>query len=313
MKVVLNEASLPNTVVNGEMESYISGLVVGLKFLEENKIGSNQIKFHLNRRFKVSKFGIKFFSELYTNYDWETQVLFTSLIDCTETEDLIQALEDATTNPIYSRVVVPFVDREFESIGLKAVSYCTTGDCVSYSFCTHVVWEQAKLPLKAYHTEDSFVKQIVLNYYETNLKLDFFIYDLIRIYLSAQSWKPSEMAFPFAKMCEVKHRELCQKEIDLCTLSSEKNSVYQKYGAIFCFSNGYDFDTDISNINSNPGQIRKIYSAGLSRRKRYISLDIENGGFELCDYDGTHLGTFGWTGEKITDAKIATHSIKIGL
>jgi hypothetical protein len=238
--------------------------------------------------------------------------LFSGLIDCASIDELINKHE--AVNDRYLRVSIVIDEQESESLGAKVITYSKEELGSFYSFNSHSNWSRSKIDLKAYTTTANFQRTQALNFSGLNLesaRTEEFLFLLTYKYLELKNWNPSITPFPNYKVAEEEYRAKCQAEIDNCKSSGEAVAVYRKYGKYFCFTNGYSFNENISSINSSGVKIRDIYSAGAGNAIRFISIDVENGGFELCDSDGTHLGSFGWNGTKISDAKISTHSIRL--
>jgi hypothetical protein len=311
MKAILNEVSIPSEFDQLQLRSYVNSIFADFVELSRKKFGNKQLKLHLTSSFAEGNFGSSLFQIVYTACDWDDQALFSSLIDCENIDELIN--DHAADNDPYLKVSIVIGDQELNSLGAKAITYRASELTSLYSFNSHLNWRKIKLDLKAYRSATKFDRFWALNC--SDLQSDAngsdFVFSLAHKYLDLQNWDPRNVPFPNCKIAEAEYRSPCQADIDKCKTSNDKSSVYRRYGKLFCGINGYAFHEIISNINSSPSKIRDIYSAGDGKRIRFISIDVENGGFELCDWDGTHLGSFGWNGAKIGDAKIATHSIKL--
>lgn len=310
MKAILNEISIPTIFNTGQINDYAKNLLSGFVYLSEKKIGDSQLKLHLTKDFEVSPFGSAFMNMIYSNYDWETHALFSGLIDCPKMEDLVQLHE--ATNVSFLKVTTNFNTIEVSGIGLKAITYSINELSIMYSLNSHNDWEKSKLDLKAFSTPYSFIKKEALNFSkEDSSEAELFFFRTVIKHLELIDWNPALINFPFSSIAKNTHKAKCLKEIADCNIANDKITVYRKYGKLFCLTNGYQFDAGLSAINTNGGQIRDIYSAGSAKKTRFISIDVENGGFEFCDFDGTHLGTYGWDGILIGEAKPKTHSIKL--
>jgi len=76
--------------------------------------------------------------------------------------------------------------------------------------------------------------------------------------------------------------------------------------------NGYTYDQKRSAYNQTKNKLRSIYAAGKGRHKIYLSTDFENGGFEVCDHKGQHLGEYNFRGEQTKKAdESRKHDIKL--
>jgi len=304
MKLILNEISIPNNASKlGNLVNDV--LSMSLQF-SENKFDDEQLKFHFHSSFLDSDFGNQFYNHIYAKYDIDKLGLFNSLIDCPTTESIISEFESDGKNLL--KVTLPFKNTEIEGIGLKASTYYLDNS-VLYSFNSDPNWLNAVLRTKAYTTATRFNHNDLKNFSNPELfKASHQI--LIIDYLKKQGWKPSTITFPFGKEARDCYKENRDTEI-LKKGRQEKTQIYRRYGELFANMNGYVFNDHLSKINTTDEKIRDIYIAGNSNHTRFISIDVENGGFELCDYDGTHLRTCGWLGEEISAAKIKTHSIKL--
>lgn len=71
---------------------------------------------------------------------------------------------------------------------------------------------------------------------------------------------------------------------------NEKVALFRTYGKDVAELNFYKKKQNLSQINSNSNQIRDIYeSQNTAGNKIYLSIDIEKGAFEVCNYRGHHL------------------------
>lgn len=79
-----------------------------------------------------------------------------------------------------------------------------------------------------------------------------------------------------------------------------RQGLLRKYGRIVAEMNGWRYNSYISKLNQNSGQLRDIYSSDyfVGYPVAYLSLDMEGPdlGFELCDKKGNHLGEYSWDG-----------------
>ena len=131
------------------------------------------------------------------------------------------------------------------------------------------------------------------------------------------TWKPKQLdtsntlipkfAFPITT-CDYIKKKLARLLIKRG--STEDNiSQYKQFGNIVLALNGYCENKELSSHYS-----RFIYEAGFGNNKLLISLDIENGGLEVIESDGTHLGVYGYDGHFIKKYKnlkeLEIHSLK---
>lgn len=125
-------------------------------------------------------------------------------------------------------------------------------------------------------------------------------------------WNPTKKYLPLVHVSNILveenwdtfREELSKKPQDKIA----KISLMAKQVAII---NGYDYNQQVSDLNKNTGQRREVYSAGKKRDVIYLSVDFETGGYEVCDYSGTHLGEYWFDGSQTQAAKPNTHSLKL--
>ncbi len=75
--------------------------------------------------------------------------------------------------------------------------------------------------------------------------------------------------------------------------------IDKRFSKIVATINYWKYDNSISSKNSG----RTIYCAGSGRQKLYISIDTENGRFELFNKRGIHKGEYDYYGNKTKEAK----------
>ncbi len=305
MKLILNELSVPENI--DDLKALVKDVLNLIIQISENKFDKEQPKFHIHDSFLASEFGNQFYTHIYSDYDLDDFSLFNSFIDCPPVESIITDFE-SSKKPLY-KVTISFNNQELEGIGLKASTYHLNTSAL-YSFNSNSYWRDSILKTKAYTSEERFDHNELTNF---SLPRLFSIGHrrMINIFLNNQGWKPSITKFPFAKEASDCYKESCKTELDKCKGGQEKIEIYRQFGELFATMNGYTFEEELSKWNTDNEHIRDIYWAGNSNHKRFISIDVENGGFEFCDYDGTHLGAFGWLGNQISNPKIETHSIKL--
>lgn len=94
--------------------------------------------------------------------------------------------------------------------------------------------------------------------------------------------------------------------------AQNKEAVISQKAKEVAIINGYDLDEQVSKLNKSKEHKREIYKAGNSRDTIYLSVDFEKGGFEICDFDGVHLGEFWFDGSQTQEAdKTGKHNIQI--
>ena len=308
MNLILNELSLPLSFSSEEIDESFNNLIILGKFLDADY--DTKIKFHLNEFFLISDIGFDFFSRIYSYDDWELIGFFNSLIDCPTIEELIR-ISEGSGNYLF-KVTTELNNIETEGHGLKAYSYLKENLTFIYSFLTHDKWEELLIGTKVYISEKRFNTTTSKNLSRNTLEVKEKFYHFLNLqFLKFKKWNPKETIFPFAKLGKRLYAEQYKAELLLSKDERVRQDTILRYGELFCKLNGYNFDENISSINSSPSKIRSIFSAGNGNKKRFLSLDVENGAIELCDYDGTHLGPINWEGTIVGIAKPDSHSIKL--
>jgi hypothetical protein len=129
------------------------------------------------------------------------------------------------------------------------------------------------------------------------------------------SWNPSSTYLPFAEISNhLVNNDWNSFRNKLRSKANEKMSVISQIAKQVATINGYIYDEKISKLNHTKEHKREIYSAGENRNKIYLSVDFETGGYEICDFQGKHLGEFWFDGirSKEEDKKgKRKHDIKI--
>jgi hypothetical protein len=89
----------------------------------------------------------------------------------------------------------------------------------------------------------------------------------------------------------------------------DKNAKIKEMAENVAEINGYKFNQDLSSHNQKlKKSFRFIYEGGKGKQKIYLSTDFEKGAFEVCNYQGTHLGEYSFNEEKTGKAK-SDHNI----
>ena len=71
-----------------------------------------------------------------------------------------------------------------------------------------------------------------------------------------------------------------------------KNALSLELGKIVAQANFYQYDDRVSKLNNNTGQMRDVYSLNAEGKHIYLSIDVDNAAFEVCDYNGYHQGEY---------------------
>lgn len=123
--------------------------------------------------------------------------------------------------------------------------------------------------------------------------------------LETDSWKHKENYFPKREFSDglVNNDWKGFREALKKLPSGTKIAKIEKIGALVAKINGYRFNPHLSSHNQKKCKsARSIHQAGKKRDTIYLSVDFEKGAFEVCDFDGIHLGEFGFNGKRLQDA-----------
>lgn len=123
-----------------------------------------------------------------------------------------------------------------------------------------------------------------------------------------KDWNPSENYFPRIATTNALHWEEYDSKIIPLT-GGDRIALIRETGRKVSTANGYRKNQTLSQINSDRhNALRDIYEAGKGRDKIYLSVDMETGGFEVCDFRGDHLGEYKFNGD-INKEKAPRHGI----
>ena len=67
-------------------------------------------------------------------------------------------------------------------------------------------------------------------------------------------------------------------------------------GKVIAEANFYQYNDQVSKLNNSSDRIRDIYSISFKGKVIYLSIDIDNATFEVCDHQGRHLGEYPFDG-----------------
>jgi len=84
----------------------------------------------------------------------------------------------------------------------------------------------------------------------------------------------------------------------------EQIASYKKWGNIVAKFNFWRLNTVITNLND-----RDVFSKQVNYKTHYLSIDTENGTFELFNHNGIHLGEFNFRFKRTQDA--GSHTINL--
>jgi hypothetical protein len=99
-----------------------------------------------------------------------------------------------------------------------------------------------------------------------------------------------------------------QPLIDASKTPEEKRANALLLGSAVAKLNSYERAPGVEAKNASSKKLRKIFFS--SDTKRYLSIDVMHGTFEVCDIKGQHLGEINFKGERLEGAK-ADHSIVV--
>ncbi len=177
---------------------------------------------------------------------------------------------------------------EQNAVGLGLASYTSL---FGLSFISEDKWKEANIIF-----DNKFIaKNISLESHINQHK------DLLEQKLSKQLRIPEYYDFeanplPFAdqsnELFNVAEELECIKKI-----STDRKAKYIDLGTKIAKFNQWEYNRTVSSINSNCGQIRRVFKIGEGTKTYYLSIDLENGAFELFKRAkgskvANHLGEF---------------------
>lgn len=218
-------------------------------------------------------------------------------------KDSIWNEEECTAIQNLPIIGIQYKDKQEVSEGLKIASLYNT---IAISFNTDEFWNTSLLDL-IYIVEDdnqnTFEQNDCVKHASQIIHIDFHKEILSNKFLRPD-WCPSKELFPclaFSNMFVDNDWKIFRASIK--TNQQEKEAIIQKYGKIVAERNGYMKDKKISDLNTTKDKKRVVYSAGKGKSRIYLSVDLEKGGFEICNYSGNHLGEYFFDGKLITGKK----------
>ena len=135
--------------------------------------------------------------------------------------------------------------------------------------------------------------EFVINY---NSLMNTFDYD---------NWRPKQFAsnnrldpkYAFPASSNV----FLKKTISSITINAgdtgENITQWRQFGSVLLKVHGYSKNDKMSSYyHKKTGKIRSIFEGGKGNDKLFISLDLENGLFEVIEHDGTHIGKYNYDG-----------------
>lgn len=130
--------------------------------------------------------------------------------------------------------------------------------------------------------------------------------------LAERAWRPVNEYFPNSALLN----KIIPSNAEIISTAkrypSQRNALSKARGTVVAMINGYKHDKRLSKINSTNDKLREIFYAGSGNGKIYLSIDVKSLAFELCDYNGKHIGEFNFDGKpsKVIDTE-GGHDLKI--
>lgn len=303
--------------------------------------------FYIEDRTKAEQVFINFSKVVQVLYDsgfktlkvWDKGVLFSHLFSVNfrlsewlkqnkyfsdEVRSIIQLLKsqlskhDSIIETEDTRIVenIPYLYVEIDGLlefsrGLKVAFI---NGAISVSFQTTEIWNNHILqPLAINENYENIVKVYhASELHHVNQHYDWIIQLRDKLDFK-KSWNPSKLYFPdlkFSNQIVNGNWSVFESKRDAAKSIEERRCVIIQYADIVAKRNLYKYESKISSLNTTPKRKRYIYSAGEGKDKIYLSIDLEKGGFEVCDFDGFHLGEFSFSGKQTKPPK-KNHSIRI--
>lgn len=214
-------------------------------------------------------------------------------------------------------VGIQLQDNQAISEGLKIACLYNT---IAVSFNSSTQWNKSSLDLihMTENEQGETLEQSVSVKHASSLThideqkewLDY----LIAHKLIGTDWKPSENYFPHLEfsnaLIENGNWETFKQKRDGAKSNQERLAIIIEIGKKVAERNSYTHDNRVSTINTSDTVKRIIFGAGKGKDKIYLSIDLEKGGFEVCNYLGEHIGEYFYDGSEISGKK-AGHDIRV--
>lgn len=319
MDFTLNELSLRK--VNSNQEAI-------KVFMELSDVASalSSIGFKAMKIWNKSEFLTYQFTAETTLVKWLKQLKFDSSIEKTKSQKLksIISKKDSLWNDEERTLIIncPIIGIQFHdaqkiSEGLKIACLYNT---IAVSFQTESFWNKSSLEL-IHITEDdnnNTLEQIVtVNHASTKRHIDEqndWLSSLMSKGLIGTEWKPSENLFPNIDFSNqiIKDEDWSNfySERDAAKNANDRLAVIIDIGKKVAARNQYYSDKKVSELNTTKTKLRIVFGAGKGHDRIYLSIDLEKGGFEVCNYLGEHLGEYFFDGS-LQSGKKAGHNLRI--
>lgn len=208
-------------------------------------------------------------------------------------------------------------DKQEISEGLKIACLYNT---IAVSFQTESIWFQSSLELIHIAEDDrnNTLEQLVtINHASTVTHIDDqneWLSSLLSKGLIGTEWKPSENLFPNIEFSNqlVKNEDWNNfySQRDAAKNSNDRLAIIIEIGKKVATRNQYYSDKKVSELNTSKTKLRIVFGAGKGKDRIYLSIDLEKGGFEVCNYLGEHLGEYFFDGT-LQSGKKSGHNLKI--
>lgn len=297
-------------------------------FMELSDVSSALISlgFKAMKIWNKSEFLTYNFTDEITLVKWLKQPNFNSNIEKIKSQKLksIISKKDSLWNDEEKTLIIncPLIGIQLHnsqeiSEGLKIACLYNT---IAVSFKTDSFWDKSSLEL-IYITEDDINKtleQIVtVNHASTKTHIDEqnnWLSSLLSKSLIGNEWKPSENLFPNIDFSNqlIKDEDWNNfyTERDAANNPNDRLAIIIDIGKKVAARNQYYSDKKVSDLNTTKTKLRIVFGAGKGKDRIYLSIDLEKGGFEVCNYLGAHLGEYFFDGS-LKSGKKTDHGLKI--
>lgn len=219
---------------------------------------------------------------------------------------------------------IPIVGLEFNGQQLisEGLKFASLNGSIAISLATNQFWNCAQVQVLYIEENGSeLIEQTISVNHASQVdhlhEQNNWIQDVLRKRLSSENWKPKENYFPNLSYSNLLVPEGNwqvfqdqKKQADSANPKDEIRALILTYGQQVAERNCYKLDVRLSALNSTETKKRKIFYAGVGRDRIYLSLDLETGAFEVCDYKGDHLGEYFFDGQINKEAEKG-HGIKV--
>lgn len=319
MDFTLNELSLK------KLESNHAAVKV---FMELSDVSSalSAVGFKAMKIWNKSEFLTYQFTHETTLIKWLKQGKFDSSLEKTKSQKLklIISKKDSLMNNEEEKMIAncPIIgiqlnDSQKIAEGLKIACLYNT---IAVSFQTEPFWNKSSLEL-IHIVEDehnNILEQIVsINHASTTAHIEEqsdWLTNLISRGLIGTEWKPSEKLFPNIDFSNqiVKDEDWNNfySVRDAAKSANDRLAVIIETGKKVATRNQYYLDKKVSDLNTTATKLRIVFGAGKGKDRIYLSIDLEKGGFEVCNYLGEHLGEYFFDGSMQSGRKLG-HDLRI--